>query len=193
MNGKLNLFQKLGFALVLLSMAVLLGTEALSRWDQKKAEAVAQALGSRLGALSQGDPENYSDTAMPVLQLDGEDFSGLLEVPAFGVTLPIGSTWEAGSTRSYPRRFWGSAYDNSLIVGGSDRRGQFDFCEKLDVGDRVWITDMTGARFSYEVTRIDRRKHADMDVFGEKDSDLILFVRENSSLDYILVRCAFAP
>ena len=107
--------------------------------------------------------------------------------------LPIYSSWEDGSVAKYPCRFWGSAYDNSLIVGGSDRKGQFDFCSRLDLGDKIRITDMTGTEFSYEVVRIDRRKQADLQTFEEVDCDLTLFVRDSSTLNYIIVRCDFAP
>lgn len=193
MNGKMNLLQKAGLLLVLVSSVLLLGSELMAARNQTVTKKLTVQIKANIPVISEGDPENYSDAGMPVLQLEGKDFAGLLQVPSFGVNLPIGSSWDVAAVSQYPCRFWGSAYDNSLIVGGSGRKGQFDFCGKLDLGEKILVTDMAGARFSYEVVRIDRRNHADMECFEESEADLILFVRESSSRSYIIVRCQFAP
>ena len=192
MSGKLNLLQKLGLVLVLASCVLLIGSELMALHNRSAVEKLTAQLRARLPDVTEGDPGNYSDPEMPVLQLDGQDFSALIQVPAFGVSLPVGSSWDAGRISQYPCRFWGSVYDNSLIVGGSSREGQFDFCGRLDLGYKILVTDMTGARFSYEVIRIDRRSHADPETLGEADCDLILFARDSGTLDYIIVRCTFA-
>ncbi len=190
MKGKLNGLQKLGFLLVALSAFVLLGSEWLARHHSAQAQALASEIKACLPQIVEGDPENYSNPAMPVLQLQEGDFSCLIEIRSLGVSLPVESSWDSAGISRFPHRFWGSAYDNSLILGGSNRKGQFDFCAKLDLGDPVLITDMTGAQFSYEVVRIDRRQQVDLDVLQEFDCDLTLFVRDGSSGNYIIVRCA---
>lgn len=192
MKGKLNLLQKLGLVLVIASCAVLLGSEAVAARNRSAVQQITSQIKASLPECAQGDPGSYSDTAMPVLQIGGEDFGALLEVPLFGVVLPVGSSWEDGHISQYPCRFWGSAYDNTLIVGGSGRKGQLDFCGKLSLGDKLRITDMTGTQFSYEVVRIDRAKHADMDTLQKNICDLTLFARDSTSLDYIVVRCRCA-
>ena len=189
MRRKPNFLQILGLALVLLSAAALLGSEFYSMRNEKTAENLADRLQTVIPALREGDPQDYSDPAMPVLQLDGQDFCGLIRGPSFGVSLPLGSSWDSSIVMRYPCRFSGSAYDNSLIVGGS--ADQFAFCGRLDLGETITVTDMTGARFSYQVTRIDRRPHADSSTLLQTDSDLTLFVRDDSTLDYIIVRCSF--
>lgn len=193
MREKLNFPQKLGLLLILVSSLVLLGTEVLTNLYRSEAREIAAQLESRLPGRREGDVHNYSDPAMPVLQIHGTDFVGLLEVPSFGVTLPIGNSWSSTAAARYPCRFLGSAYDNSLILGGANRKGQLDFCEKLDLGDRITVTDMTGTEFSYEVVRIDRRDSADIATLQEDGSDLTLFVRSKTWSGYVIVRCAAAP
>lgn len=192
MRGKGNPLQKLGLILVLLSCVLLIGSELLALYNRARVEKLTEQILLSLPDSSEGDPENYSDPRMPVLQLEGADFSGLIQVPSFGVTLPMGSDWDPGLISRYPCRFWGSAYDHSLILGGSSRKGQFDFCSRLDLGDRILVTDMTGARFSYEVVRIDRREQVDLDVFRETESHLTLFTRDETSGSYIVVSCIFS-
>ena len=193
MKGKWNWLQKLGFLLVLVSCICLLGTELLAKRNQTAAEELAERIASILPPVGEGLPGEYSDPGMPVLQMDGVDFAVLIRVPSFGITLPIADNWENGAVSAYPRRFWGSVYDNSLILGGSNENGQFTFCAEMDLGDEIVITDMTGAAFSYEVARIDRRKEANMQTLQEEGYDLTLFVRDDTSLNYIIVRCVFSP
>ena len=52
---------------------------------------------------------------------------------------------------------------------------------------------MAGARFSYEVVRIDRRSQAGIYELSENTPDLVLFVRDSASGGYIIVRCALTP
>lgn len=193
MMGRLNWFQKLGFLLILLSGLILLGSELMAGRNRAQTEKLIEQMEAILPENGQGLPEVYSDPAMPVLQLEGEDFCGLLKVPSYGVTLPVGSEWDDGSIAAYPRRFWGSAYDRSLVIGGSDRKGQFDFCARLDIGDKVRVTDMEGTCFSYEVVRIDRKKQLDAETLLENQWDLTLFTQESDSRNYILVGCMPAP
>ena len=159
MKEKWNLLQKLGLLLIAASCLLLLGSELMAKKNQSNAKSLAAQLKSILPDRTEGDPANYSDPAMPVLQLDGEDFSGLLEVPAFGVCLPVGAAWDSAAASRYPCCFWGSLYDNSMILG-SNADDQLAFCGKLDLGQKIRVTDMTGTEFSYETARIDRRKHA---------------------------------
>lgn len=193
MSKNAPLLLKAGLFLVLLSFVILVGSEIRSIGNRAATRKLTEQIRSGFGERTQGDPDGYSDLQMPVLQLEGEDFSGLIEIPAFGVSLPLGSSWDSHKLSRYPCRFWGSVYDSSLIIGGSGSKGQFDVCASLDLGDRILITDMTGVQFSYEVARIDRRKHADMETFQEDQRDLILFARDGRSRSYMIVRCVIAP
>ena len=193
MKSRINLLQKLGFFLILVSFLLLLGAEIYADFNRTATRKLTEQIQSYLPERTEGDPQDYSDAQMPVLQLQGEEFSGLLEIPDYGVALPVGSSWEREDLSRYPCRFWGSVYDSSLIIGGTGKKGQLDICSRMDLDDKIRITDMTGTQFCYEVVGIDRRNHADMQIFREKQSDLILFVRDEISMDYILVRCILAP
>ena len=193
MSGKMNLLQKLGLALVLASCALLLISEGVAAWNRRALVEITQQIRSGLPQRTEGDPESYSSTAMPVRQIRGRDFVALVEFPAYGVSLPVENQWDPANAAAHPCRFWGSAYDNSLIVGGVDRKGQLEICGQLDLGDKVLVTDMAGAQFSYEVVHIDRRSQVDEATMAEMDCDLILFARNSTVGNYILVRCRLAP
>ena len=190
MMGKF--LQKLGVFLIFLSLALLIGSEVSAKINCGKVEALAERLEAMLPATRQGDPVDYSDPNMPVLHLEGRDYVALLQVPAYGVSLPVASDWSTNLTAG-PCRFWGSAYDSSLILGGSHRAGQLDFCGRLDIGDKITITDMAGARFTYETVKIERSPNADAEKLLAGQWDLTLFVRDSASTNYILVRCLRCP
>ena len=193
MKNKRNIFHKLGLLLILISLALTFGRGLLGWYNGRQSEKITDRIEAILPQRTIGSPEAYANSDMPVLQLNGKDFSGLIRFPAYGVCLPMGSSWDGYSIYAYPCRFWGSVYDHSLIIGGSSQKGQFDFFDRLVPGDALVVTDMVGAQFSYEVSRIDRRNHADMETFLETDSDLVLFARDNGTLDYMIVRCTFVP
>lgn len=136
-----------------------------------------------------GFPGSVSDSAMPVLEIGGTDYIALIEVPAYGVTLPVAGRWDTGKLSHYPCRFWGSVYDNSLVVGGSDQTGQFDFCDQINPGAEITVTALNGEEFTYSVERVDRADHAEADWLMQDDYDLTLFARSAFSLEYIAVRC----
>ena len=136
-----------------------------------------------------GVTEANTTAEMPALELDGEDIVAVLEIPAYQVRLPVGSAWDATAVPSYPRRFFGTVYNGSLVVGGSDRRGQLACSKRLDIGDTVTVTDMSGAVFAYAVEKVERAKTATVGSLVDDEADLTLFVRDTFSLDYILIRC----
>lgn len=185
-----KVFRILGCFLILCSMGFVLFSQLHAKKAQADAAQITEKICAILPPRSAGLMEVYSCAEMPVLQIGGQDFSGLVDIPAFGLTLPIYNTWDSGKTTSYPCRFWGTVYDGSLVIGGADQPGQFDFLDKIELGCVIKVVDMTGGEYVYTVTRVDRSKTAQSDVLIDEGSDLTLFARDAYSLDYLMVRCA---
>lgn len=174
-----------GVALILLSAVLMLSPVLQGR----QAEHIAQQLEQRLPQRITGYEGIYADPDMPVLGLEGTDYVGLLDLPGYGVKLPVAAQWDSGKLTASPCRFWGSAYDGTLVIGGSADKGQFEFCSRVDLGDRIRFTDMTGTEFDYQVAWIDRSSDAQSDWLMKEEYDLTLFTREPYDLHYIAVRC----
>ena len=181
--AKLLIF--LGLALLALSLGGLLLLHLGDNRGQKDAEALLQQLDTLLPAGHPGVPDTYRVPNMPTLEADGRDIVAIVEIPAYGLRLPVLASWDAGSALGIPRRFSGSAYDGTLIIGGS--AAQFACFAQIPAGTAVTVTDMTGAVFSYTVTRIGRSTSADAATLS--GSKLTLFARQTYSLEYILLRC----
>ena len=181
--AKILLF--LGFALLALSLVALLLLHLADSRAQEDAETLLQQLDILLPPPTSGVPDTYRVPDMPTLEVGGRDVVAIVEIPAFGLRLPVLGSWEAGSALGIPRRFSGSAYDGSLIIGGS--AAQFACFAQIPAGTQVTVTDMTGAVFSYTVTRIGRSTSADAATLS--GSKLTFFARQTHSLEYILLRC----
>ena len=139
-----------------------------------------------------GVPETYADPGMPNLEINGEDYVALLEIPSQGVRLPVADQWNSMELFHSPARFAGSVYDKTMVIGGADHSGQFGFCDEIEHGAVITITDMTGAQFSYTVARIDRANRAEARWLQNEAYDLTLFCRNVYSMEYIAVRCVLA-
>jgi len=179
----------LGIGLIFCAVLLLAVLQIRMHRSVQTSQAVAAQLLALLPARTQGAAESYPDPTMPVLEIGGTDYAGLLEIPARNVTLPIADSWDSGMLSARVGRFWGSAYDRTLVIGGPDFPGQFDFCDAIDPGTVVSVTDLTGRQFTYVVSRVDRAEHAESSWLMHADYALTLFCRDASSFEYIAVRC----
>lgn len=179
----------LGCLLLLCGLGLFFVLQMKTKTAESKNVQIVQAMESILIDRKQGAKDFERESKMPALELYGEDFIALLEIPVYGLKLPIGSAWDKRNVVSHPCRFHGSVYDGTLIVGGYDQVGQFDFFDKIQNDTVVTITDMTGNVFSYVVTQVERFDSAQADILIDDTSDLTLFVRDAQVLEYILLRC----
>ena len=182
----------MGTCLIVLSLCCVVVVQLQQHIGAKKCQEVAMEMNKLLPNRTSGVPGVYSDSVMPVLEINGADYVALLEIPSQGVVLPVADQWNSMGLSNSPARFSGSAYDKSLVIGGVDHPRQFGFCDEIEHDAVLNITDMTGAQFSYIVSRIDRSKHAQTQWLQNEEYDLTLFCRSAYSMEYIAVRCILA-
>lgn len=187
---KFSLIPVLGICLILASFLLMIGFQIRMELGTRKCEAIVTEMESLLPDRTAGVTGLDLYAGMPVLEIDGVDYAALLEIPVFDIALPVANRWDSGKLSNAPARFAGSAYENTLVIGGADHRGQFAFCSRIDHGVLVTVTDMTGAQFTYTVVRVDRADHAESQWLMAEDYDLTLFCHDSDSGNYIAVRCA---
>lgn len=178
-----------GCLLLTISLLLLVFLRVQTKRAERTNAEVVQVMEAILTDCREGTIDVARETDMPALELYGEDYIALLEIPSYGLELPVGGTWNKGKVVSNPCRFYGTAHNGTLIIGGYDQPGQFDFFDRIQDGTTVKITDMTGCIFSYVVDRVDRSDSAEAEILLDDKSDLTLFVRDAQLLEYILLRC----
>lgn len=165
----------LGAVLILVSLCFVLVFQYRMYAGTRKSQLVVSKLGEMLPERVPGVPGMYLDSGVPVLEIDGIDYVAMLEIPLLGFKLPVADNWDADKLTESTARFYGSAYDQTLVIAGVDYPKQFGFCDKIEHGTKVVVTDMTGAQFAYTVSRIDRAQNAENQWLLHEDYDLTLF------------------
>lgn len=182
----------LGIGLILVSLVFLAVSQIRVHLGAKQSVRVVGEMERLLPESSLGVPGQALDGDMPALEIAGTDYAALLEISACDVQLPVAYHWESNRLYRSPARYSGSAYTGDLVIGGADSSRQFGFCDQIENGTTVTLTDMTGANFTYQVTGVERSRQAQNQWLMDENSDLTLFCRDAQTLEYIAVRCNYA-
>ncbi len=184
-----NILLMVGIALVVISLGTLLISQISQTLASRNARELVVQIRQLLPQTSTGVLEDRANPVMPSMEVEGENFCGIIEIPAYNADLPICDIWSSGKVTKYPCRYTGSIYDGSLVIGGSDNSGQFDFMKEITGGDKIYVTDMTGARFTYTVSDVFRTSDVSTANLTSQEGDLVLYAKNSFSLDYTLVIC----
>ena len=179
----------LGVLLILLSAFLFLRVKNDGKNSAEENELAVEYLTALLEERTVGYLEERNTPEMPALEYRGRDLAALLEVPGHGVVLPVLAEWNQRTVNSVPCRFSGNPYDGSLVIGGVDAVGLFDFIPRTDIGDRIILTDMKGCEFRYTVSDVRHAKDGKAKTLQSGSGDLTLFARSAQNGDYLLVQC----
>lgn len=127
---------------------------------------------------------------MPVVQLDGAGYVGMLSIPAISLELPVIENWDVSLAKLAPCRYVGSAYQNGFVIAGHNYRRHFGALKDLAAGDSVTFTDMDGNVFSYTVAQVEVLAPTAIDEMIEGDWPLTLFTCTLGGRSRVTVRCA---
>ncbi len=147
---------------------------------------VTEKIESVLPPYIPGSTEIRYNTDMPMMNVDGYDYVGIIEIPSNKIKLPVYSSWNEIIAKSVPCRYCGSIYNNNMIVGGKNIEKNFGFLTTLNIGDQVIFIDTTGHLYSFKVVNITHNANFDTESF---DDGLFLFSYLNDISKYICVKC----
>ena len=126
---------------------------------------------------------------MPVKNLDGLDYIGVLRVPVLELELPVISQWSYPNLRIAPCRYVGSAYLDDLVICAHNYSSHFGKLKTLQPGDAVSFTDMDGNLFSYEVVEVETLLPGAVEEMESGGWDLTLFTCTIGGRKRVAVRC----
>lgn len=191
------LFMAGGLALLLAALCL----TGYNLWDERRAgdtaEKAARALEAETPVLEELDlPEEMVPDyvlnpwmPMPVVEIDGHEYVGTVDVPAIGISLPVMSEWSYPNLKLSPCRYWGSVYLNSMIIAAHNYERHFGGLKNLEIGDAVSFTDADGNVFHYTVTGMEQINPTDPITMFEGEWDLTLFTCTLGGQYRVTVRC----
>ena len=194
-------------ALFLAAALLLTGSNLVETYQAGQASArLSQAVFSRIESQSQ-DADSLSQATlaggeeetpehlcnpemeMPVEEIEGNGYIGLLEIPALGLSLPVMSQWSYPNLKLAPCRYSGSAYTGNFTIAGHNYSTHFAPIGGLNAGDPITFTDMQGNRFAYEVQVVETLEATAVEDMVGEEWDLTLFTCDLSGESRITVRC----
>lgn len=188
----------MGTGMLLILAAFLL--TAYNIWEAKKAdEASGQILGHLEDVIDrQNDLEDeqknplyqlYPDMEMPVVEIDGISYIGILEIPSLNLKLPVAAEWSYPNLRSSPCRYKGSVYQDNMIIAGHNYNRHFGRLKDLNPGDGVCFTDVDGNRFGYEVVDMEAIPGTAVEDMEAGEWDMTLFTCTYGGKSRVTIRC----
>ncbi len=126
---------------------------------------------------------------MPEEGIDGQQYIGVLRIPALSLELPVISEWSYPSLQIAPCRYAGSAYLNNMVIAAHNYYSHFGYLKNLSQGDEITFTDMDGNEFRYEVAELETLSPFAIEEMTSGDWDLTLFTCTVGGQSRVTVRC----
>lgn len=126
---------------------------------------------------------------MPVIEVDGYGYIGVLQIPSLDLTLPILSEWSYPALQTAPCRYAGSAYEGGLVLSGHNYASHFGKLNQLEAGDEVRFIDLSGNTFTYAVAETEVLEATAIDEMVSGGWGLTLFTCTLSGQMRFTVRC----
>ncbi len=132
--------------------------------------------------------ERYPEMDMPLININGKDYIGILKIDSLGMELPIKSEFSYPNLRETPCRYDGSVYTNNMIIAGHNYARHFGNLKNIAIGDEAIFIDGDGNEFKYCVSDVLQVEGTDMEGMKSGQWDLTLFTCTLNGRNRIAVR-----
>jgi len=136
-------------------------------------------------------PEEVSneESKMSELEIDGENYIGILSIPVLSLDLLVNAEWSYPLLKLTPCRYSGSVDENSLVIAAHNYNSHFGKLKNLNVDDLVTFTDAFGVEHSYKVVELETVKPTSVDEVIDSSFDLTFFTCNYNGDARVVVRC----
>ena len=138
------------------------GLAAYNLWDANRAKEAAEQISEQIiekidenvKSEETAAPAPYMDpnTPMPVEEIDGYEYIGILEIPSEELSLPVMAEWDYDRLKISPCRFVGSYYADDLVICAHNYDRHLGRLLSIDIGVDVYFTNVEGLTIHYIVT-----------------------------------------
>lgn len=169
-----------------------IGFVAYNRWEDMNAKDVAQDFLEDVQSIineEQSEQPLLNDTKMATVEVDGYDCIGILSVPILDLELPVLTDWSYAKLKKAPCHYYGSYYEKDFVIAAHNYKSHFGRLSKLQAGDIVVFTDVSGTVHYYEVVILETLpKNATKEMITS-GFDLSLYTCTLGGSSRVTVRC----
>lgn len=136
-------------------------------------------------------PSQQPVKQMPTSEVDGRVYVGMIEIPSFGVSLPVLAEWSYDNLKIAPCYYAGNCYTNDLVLCAHNYSTHFNGLRWVDMGADVYFTTVEGETFHYAVVNRETLNPEEVERLKSPDADwdLTLFTCYVGGATRCVVRC----
>lgn len=126
---------------------------------------------------------NEYENDIATIEIDNQDYIGLLCIPSLDLVLPIDNTWNYDLLKKTPCAFSGTIENKNLIIAGHNYKSHFGYLDTLKTDDTAYILDAYGTIHNYEISLIETLAADEISalLYGEWDLTLFTCVSLNNT------------
>ncbi len=190
----------LGTMLLLAALSLVLYNRHTDRASGTQTQALLEQLREQIvsaepeatepsGLIQEYQPEQQPEPET-TLEVDGNTYLGVLEIPELALELPVLASWSYPNLKLAPCRYAGTVAEGNLILAAHNYQTHFGTIESLNTGAVLLFTTCAGVTHRYEVVQSDLidGKNTEAMEAGDDEWDLTLFTCTLSGVNRVTVR-----
>ncbi len=187
--------RKIGTFFLVIGIIFFLAALSLFVWNEKEnwqAEKMVNVIVPQIEEIidETGLPYQVVESdEMKTVIIDGNEYIGYLNIPRFGLQLPIMTDWSYPKLKISPCRYTGSVKNDDMVVAAHNYSRHFGKLKSLDIGDEVLFTDVNGVEYRYVVAEVTTLQPTAITEMTSSSFDLTLFTCTYGGQSRVTVRC----
>ena len=177
------------------------GLVIYNRLEEENAEDVSQELLEDVQSIIDEKKAEQNDTdyvpdeiekapaEMARVKVDGNDCIGILSIPVINLELPVLTDWSYAKLKKAPCHYYGTYYEKNFVIAAHNYKAHFGRLPELQKGDSVFITDVNGDTYCYEVILLETLPKEATKEMITSGFDLSLYTCTLGGANRVTVRC----
>lgn len=189
------MLRKIGILLVLIGLLLIaysvnLGISIFN--DEKNASFVNNEVIKELHTIIDEKTPDFSDKDdLPSIEIDGNRYLGIIEVPSVQMSLPVYKDWDYDKLKIGPCLYTGSFYNNDMIIMSHNYSNQFDLLKKTNLEDIIYFISADKVIYTYKIEYVETLEPTQVEYLETKtDWDLTLFTCNFQGITRHVIRCS---
>ena len=146
-------------ALGILLLLAALGLTAYNVMDSLRAETEARAIREEIArrmpetiAAAPAPRRDETDLTMPVFEIGGYNYVGIVEIPSLNISLPVMDTWDDERLKISACLYRGNYKTDDMVICAHNYAQFFAPIRGIGMGEEVCFISAEGTVYRYSVT-----------------------------------------